>query len=322
MTAQAMFFLRSRPEFGSVLIALLLALFFSVSSEGVWLNIGNIESIFQVTAILAIMAFGQSYVITVGEIDISVGSIFGVSALTYLGLAESMGALVAVPAALTFAVFIGFLNGIFVNYFRIPSLIATLGTLFVFRGIAYALTEDATYAATTELRETNFFHAFGGDSFLGFNTAIWWAIGVLFILHVTLFYTPFGNRILAIGGHEGSALSRGVRTNRMKVVAFMICGLTAGFAGVLEANHIGFADGSFGRLMELEAIASTVLGGCILAGGRSSIIGTLCGAFILSGIQSYLVVMSIQPQWYMFFLGIIVILASFSNNKIGSLIKI
>ena len=321
MNSQAIHFFRSKPESGSLIIAVLMAAFFAISSGGVWLNLGNIQSILQVTAILSIMAFGQAFVVTIGEIDISVGSVFGFSALVYLGLADSIGVGFAIPLALLAAMTIGFINGQLVNRFHIPSLIATLGLLFIFRGIAYALTDNNTFAANREIRDETLFHIFGGGHFMGLNTAVWWVLAILIILHITLFYTPFGNRLLATGGHQDTAHSRGIRTKGLKIKAFVICSMLAGFAGILEANHIGFADGSFGRLMELEAIAATVLGGCLLAGGRSSIIGTLCGAFILSSIQSYLVVMGIQPQWYMLLLGGIVVFASLSNNWLSNLVK-
>lgn len=317
-------FLRTKPEGGAILIAILMAVVFTVTSNGVWLSVGNMQSVFQVTAILAVMAFGQAYVITVGEIDISVGSVFGVTALTYLGLTGGLGwsVMLAIPVSLLVAMTIGLFNGILVNQLNIPSLIATLGTLFIFRGIAYALTENFSFGASYEMKETIGYKVFGGTEFLGLNTGVWWGLGILITLHVILFYTPFGNRILATGGHGASALSRGVRTNRLKIKAFVLCSLMAGCAAILEANKIGYADGSFGRLMELEAIAASVLGGCLLAGGRSSIVGTLCGAFILSSIQSYLVVKGIQPQWFMLLLGAIVVLASFSNTKLSQMVKV
>jgi simple sugar transport system permease protein/ribose transport system permease protein len=130
-----------------------------------------------------------------------------------------------------------------------------------------------------------------------------------------MFYTPFGNRLLAIGGHKDSALSRGVQVRFVRFLAFVIAGACAAFAGVLEANKIGFADGTTGRLMELEAIAACVVGGCLLAGGRISIVGALAGAFILSGIQSYLVVMSVSPQFYLMVLAALVIAALLGDNQ-------
>lgn len=101
---------------------------------------------------------------------------------------------------------------------------------------------------------------------------------------------------------------------------YIACGFLAGLAGVLEASDLGFVDGTFGRQRELQAIAAAVLGGCALAGGRSSIVGTFLGAFILSGIQSYLVIKSIPPQWFVVLLGLIVVLVSLGDRALTHLL--
>ena len=126
--------------------------------------------------------------------------------------------------------------------------------------------------------------------------------------------------MMAVGGDMPSANSRGVNVKRIKMAAFMASGLLAGFAGILQASKLGVAEGSFGKQMELSAIAAAVLGGCVLAGGRSSIIGTVLGAFVLTGIRSYLIVGGIDSQWYMLLLGFIVVAATFANRLINGLV--
>jgi ribose transport system permease protein len=126
-------------------------------------------------------------------------------------------------------------------------------------------------------------------------------------------------RILAIGGDAASSFSRGVNVSRIKFGVFVFSGLLAAFAGVLDAAFIGYADGSFGVTMELSAIAAAVLGGCHLAGGRISLIGTLFGAFILRGIQSFLIILGVQPQWYILVVGLIVVLASLADRTLTRL---
>ena len=111
-------------------------------------------------------------------------------------------------------------------------------------------------------------------------------------------------------------MSRGLRVGRIKLSAFVACGMLAALAGALEAGKLGFADGSMGRLMELQAIAACVLGGCALAGGRISIFGAVVGAFVLSSIQSFLVVMSVRPQWFILLLGVIVVAAALGDKAL------
>ena len=107
-----------------------------------------------------------------------------------------------------------------------------------------------------------------------------------------------------------------MRVDRIKLSVFIVSGMLAAFAGTLEAGKLGSADGSMGRLMELQAIASCVLGGTLLAGGRVSLIGAIVGAFVLSSIQSYLVVMGVRPQWFMVLLGLIVVFAALGDRSL------
>lgn len=318
MSQQLTGLLRKRTEIGVAVIALLLVIGFTATTGGVWLRAANIREVIRVTSILAIMAFGEALVITTREIDISVGSTFGIAGIIYLALAPQLGVLPAVLLALAAAVGIGILNGFVVAYFRIPSLIVTLGTLFVFRGMAYVSFQNiASYAADSTLRAQGLYRFFGDATVLGVNIAVLWALVVLLFLNYVLFLTPLGNWLLAVGGDEQSARSRGVRIFNTKLGAFTACAFLAGLAGVLEASNLAYVDGSFGRQRELQAIAAAVLGGCALAGGRTSLVGTLIGAFILSGIQSYLVINAIQPQWFILLLGLIVVLVSLFDRSLS-----
>lgn len=308
--------IRRHAEVGIFLIGAVLVILFASTSDGRWANLYNIATIVQVTATLGLMSLGVALVIGTGEIDISVGSTFGMGALTYLWLATHVEPLSAAIAAVIIGAAIGSFNGLLVTRTKTPSLIITLGSLMIFRGIAIALTEGFSFSIPYAARKGWSYFVLGGDDFLGFNTALYWLIAVLAILMVVLKATPFGNRLLAVGGSADSAHSRGVRVERIKLSAFVLCGMLSAFAGTLEAGKLGFADGSMGRLMELQAIASCVLGGCVLAGGRISLLGALMGAFVLSSIQSYLVVMGVQPQWFVLLLGVIVVLAAYGDKSL------
>ena len=307
---------RRHVEVGIFLIALLLVVVFAATSDGRWANAYNIGTIVQITATLGLMTLGVALVIGTGEIDISVGSTFGISALVYLWLAvrvdPALAALVAVAAGAS----IGAFNGVLVTRTGAPSLIITLGSLMIFRGLAIALTSGFAFSIPYKERGGFSYYVLGGDDLLGFNTSLIWLIVALVVLTAMLKWMPWGNRLLAVGGSSESAHSRGVRVDRTKLSAFVICGLLAGLGGVLEAGKLGSADGSMGRLMELQAIASCVLGGCLLAGGRVSLVGALMGAFVLSSIQSYLIVMGARPQWFMLLLGVIVVVAALGDRTL------
>jgi ribose transport system permease protein len=314
-------FFRKRIEVGAAAVAILIIIGFTQTSNGVWLSLANMREVLRVTSVLAVMAFGEALVITVGEIDISVGSIFGMAGLTYMALAPQFGVPPAILMALLVAAVIGFLNGLVVAYFRIPSLIVTLGSLFAFRGLIYAiLARTFAFSTTDTLRADWLYRLFGDANVFGVNITLVWAIVALLFLNYVLFLTPTGNHLLAVGGDAESARSRGVNILYTKWGAFIACGLLAGLSGILEASSLGYVDGSFGRQRELQAIAAAVLGGCATSGGRSSIIGTFLGAFILSGISSYLVIKAIQPQWFILLLGLIVVLVSLADRGVARLV--
>ncbi len=316
MQAAVKSLVRRHSQIGIFLIAALLVALFVATSDGRWGNLYNIGTIVQQTATLGLMALGVALVIGSGEIDISVGSVFGMGALTYLFLAVRTDPALAVLAAAAAGLLIGALNGLLVTRTGTPSLIITLGTLMIFRGLAIAFTSGFAFSVPYRERSGFSYWLLGGGELFGFNTAwIWLALGLL-TLTVALRLTPWGNRLLAVGGAADSAHSRGVRVERIRLSAFMLSGLLAAFAGALEAGKLGSADGSMGRLMELQAIAACVLGGTLLAGGRVSLIGAVTGAFVLSSIQSYLVVMGVRPQWFMVLLGIIIVLAALGDRAL------
>jgi len=307
---------RRHPEGVTIGLVILISLAFAVITQGGWVSIGNLQSISQVTAVLAIMAFGEAMVIATGEIDISVGSVSGIGALTFLGLAPVLGSSLALLAAIACGILIGLLNAVFVALLGLPSLLVTLGTLFLFQGIGYAATSGFSFAATDAVRREFIYNAVGGGSIAGINVAALWALVVLVLLQLIVFETPIGNRILAVGGDAASSFSRGVSVTRIKFGVFVVSGVLAAFSGMLDAAFIGYADGSFGATMELSAIAAAVLGGCHLTGGRISLIGTLFGAFMLRGIQSFLILLAVQPQWYILVVGLIVVLASLADRTL------
>ena len=323
MLRQVIRLLRKRTEAGAVVVTVLLIVGFTATSNGVWLSNDNMREVLRLTSILAIMAFGEALVITAGEIDISVGSIFGIVGITFISLGPTVGTPLAILIALAVAVMIGVMNGFVVAYFRISSLVVTLGSLFIFRGLALAVTQTPSYyAADSVMHDNPIYQLFGDSDVFGFNNALVWALVVLLFLHYVLFWTPMGNRLLAVGGNSQSAHSRGVNVMYTKWGAYIACAFFAGLAAILEASNLGYADGSFGRQRELQAIAAAVLGGCALAGGRSSILGTFLGAFILSGIESYLVIKAINPEWFILLLGLIVVLVSLADRGLSRVLTI
>lgn len=307
---------RRHAEIGILLIAAALVIAFAATSGGRWANAYNFASIAQVTATLAIMAIGVALVMCTGEIDISVGSVFGFSALIYLGTSPHLGTVPAAVLGIAAGAAIGFANGFLVTWFRAPSLIVTLSTLMIFRGLSVAVTEGFSFSVPYASRSGLLYQILGGGTLLGVNAAFWWLALIVSVASVFVYATPQGNRLLAVGGSAATAHSRGIRVDRVKISAFILSGTLAALAGVLEGGKLGFADGGLGQLSELQAIAACVLGGCALAGGRITLIGVVAGAFTLSSVQSYLVVNGVRPQWFIFLLGLIVVVAAMGDRAL------
>ncbi|ANG61593.1 ribose ABC transporter [Marinobacterium aestuarii] len=314
--SQSKALVRRHTEVGILLVCLVLVVVFTLYSGDRWANYYNFASIAQVSATLGIMALGASLVMVTGEIDVSVGSIFGFSALTYLGMAPELGFVPAAILAMIAGAAIGALNGFLVTHFKAPSLIITLSTLMVFRGLTIALNEGFSFAIPYKERSVLDYQMLGGGDLLGLNTGVWWMLLIMLVLIVFMYMTPQGNRLLALGGSAASARSRGIRVNRYKIMAFMLCGLLAGIAGILDAGKIGVADSGMGQYMEMKAIAACVLGGTALAGGRISLVGVIAGAFALSSIQSFLIVNGIKTTWFQLLLGIIVVAAAVGDRAL------
>jgi simple sugar transport system permease protein/ribose transport system permease protein len=193
----------------------------------------------------------------------------------------------------------------------------TLGVTMILLGVATVLTTRFTFSVPFTERSGLTYWVLGGGKDVGLNTSVLWLMVVLAAVWIIIFRTAYGNRLLAVGGAAQEAASLGVSCLRTKLVAFAASGNLAGFAGVLEAGKLGFVDSSMGRNMDLQAIAACVLGGCALMGGRVSPTGVIGAGFVLSSVQSYLVVMGVRPQWFVVFLGCIIVAAAFGVRVMG-----
>ena len=237
------------PEVGVIFVSIILVVVFNSSTGGTWLSLFNIREVLRITAILAILALGEAFVVSTGQIDISVGSMFGIAGILYIGLTPEIGPLPAIAIAMIAAMLIGCMNGLIVAYLAIPSLVVTLGSLFLFRGIAIAASNAQaafSFSITRDIRANPILRFFGGGDVLDYNNAIIWVIIAVIIVQYIFFLTPIGNRILAVGGDADSARSRGVRVRRTILGVFIASGFFAGLAGILEGSKLGFrtADGT------------------------------------------------------------------------------
>ena len=309
---------------GRAFIALILVVaYFAFTLGPQFLSAQNIEIVSKHVAQNALLAIGMTFVILTGGIDLSVGSIVGLTAMI-AGMLINNG--LAIPAlgvvvyphtwmialiSIAIAVLVGAINGLIITRFNVAPFIATLGMMYIARGLAGLLNNGYTFAnlvGRPELGNTGF-EKLGAGQFLGFNYSIWiMAVFALVAWFVTT-RTPFGRHVYAVGGNERSAELSGVRIKRTKTLVYMISGFCSAFVGLIIASQLVAAHPATGNAFELNAIAAVVLGGTSLAGGRGSIGGTLIGAFVIGVLGDGLVMSNVSSFWQMVIKGAVIILA-------------
>jgi erythritol transport system permease protein len=303
-----------------VVLVVLIIIFSTISSE--YLTQSNLILMTKHVAINAILAIGVTFVILTGGIDLSVGSIAGLASmvaggLLYEGLALPGGGSVFFSVAVVIIIglavgaLVGTVNGLLVTRFSVAPFIATLGILYVARGVAQLRSNGGTFPdlAGSPAHGNQGFHFIGVDSLLGVPVAVWIMILVAVAAVIVTTRTPFGRRVYAVGGNERAAVLAGIRVNRVKIAVYVISGCCAALAGMLLTSELGAAYPDTATTYELNAIAAAVLGGTALSGGRGTIIGTVMGAFVIGFLSDGLVLVGVSTFWQSVVKGAVIIFA-------------
>ena len=261
-----------------------------------FLNSQNVRDILLNVAIVALLAIGQTVVVVTRNIDLSVGSVLGITAfLTGVLFADHHVAIpVALVAGVLFGGFFGLLNGAMVSLARVPSLVITLGTLYVIRGI------DFVWAKGRQINAADMpdrFLNLGGDTVLGIPVLALITLAVLLVVGYAMSRTRMGRELYAIGSNPEAATLAGIRVTRRVLGAFVASGALAGLAGVLYAARFGTIDANAGTGQELAVVAAVVVGGVAIFGGSGSVYGAALGALLLASIGSALVVLKVDQFW-------------------------
>ena len=300
----------ARPEFGPlVLLVAELAVFSAINPQ--FMSLQNIGNVLTFTVELGLIALSMTLLMTAGEFDLSVGSVFGFSAVAMWTLFNT-GAM-SLPAAfliaLLVAALIGFVNGWFVTRLKIPSFLVTLGMLLVVRGTALFIT-DGFPQRTWSAADQPLAALLVGSVQLGglrLYMSLFWFAAVAVLLGYLLTQTQVGNWIQASGGNPGAARARGVDVGRTKVGLFMLTSVLAGLAGIISSIRTSAANPNSGTGYELEVIAMVVIGGTALSGGRGTIFGTVLGVFILRVMRNGIVLVGVPGLAYNIFIGAIIL---------------
>jgi ribose/xylose/arabinose/galactoside ABC-type transport system permease subunit len=269
---------------------------------------GNLLLVVKQSTITGILGIGMTIVIITGGIDLSVGALVAISSVCsamFGGLAvQNLPIIVALLVGIAVGAVFGVINGSVVSYLNFPPFIMTLATTMISRGIAKILCN-----AKPVLGISDSFKNLANGFFFGIpNLAVYFA--TVFILGaVILNKTVLGSRFFAIGGNEAGARLSGVDTKRVKLIAYVFCGILAGFAGVLMTSRISSGSSITGEGYELNAIAAAVIGGTSMSGGVGTIWGTVVGALIIGVIQNGLDIMNVSAFYQSIIQGLIIIAA-------------
>ncbi|WP_127792415.1 ABC transporter permease [Agromyces sp. LHK192] len=307
---------------GRAFIALIvLVIIFALLSDS-FLTWNNLVTMTKHVAYNAILALGMLFVILKGGIDLSVGSIVGLSGVVAGTLLQGWQldlfdivvypqVWVVVLAALAVGTLVGLINGVLVTKFNVAPFIATLGMLYVARGAALLISNGTTYprlAGTEELGNQGFLQL-GGGRILGIPTAIWIMVVFALVAAFVLRKTPFGRWVYATGGNERAAELSGVPVKKVKMRVYMISGFCAAMVGLIISSELTSAAPQLGETFELNAIAAVVIGGAALTGGRGNVRGVLIGAFVIGFLSDGLVLLGVSTFWQIAIKGAVIILA-------------
>jgi simple sugar transport system permease protein len=307
--------IRRWPEFGVILAFLALLAIFSIFSSN-FLTLRNITGILTIVSELGIVAIGVAFLMIAGEFDLSVSSVYAFSGFLFVTLANKYNSSLAFIITLAIAAFIGFCNGMITLRARIPSFIATLGMMLLLRGSLLAVTGGESVSYSSDAIMPTILTRFIG---FGFRPSHIWFLALTLIFSIILTNTRYGNWVFATGGNREVARAMGVNTNKVKVINFMLSALMASLSGCIVISRFNLANASFGTGMELEAIASAVIGGTFLTGGYGTIIGVFFGAFLMGMMRTGLVMIGAPAYWYQAFVGAILIIAATINLKLRHL---
>lgn len=286
----------------ATLVALFIALTIATPH---FLTIVNLSSVARQTAVINIMALGMTLVIITGGIDLSVGSMLGISGLFgCMAIQAGYPIPVAILVGIGTGLVCGLLNGVMITQLRINPFIVTLGTLEAYRGFALVVSKGLPVHGLPDA-----FSFLGDGNLLGVPFSLWILALCAVLMHFLLENTKLGRYAFAIGSNSSAAYYAGVPIKFHLTAVYAIAGMLTGLAGMIEASRLMTGQPTAGQGYELQAIAAVVIGGGSLQGGEGSVVGTLIGAFIMGLLSNGSDLLGINPYWQQVVIGAVIIVA-------------
>ncbi len=298
----------------SVLILVVICIFASILSDS-FLSISNLFNVIKQITVAGIVGCGMSFVILTGGIDLSVGSIVGLSGAIAAGIMSTTGnAFLAVLAALGIGILCGAANGFFVAQCDIPPFIATLGMMTLLRGCVLVYTKGAPISIKVDA-----YKFIGKGVIAGVPVPVILLLLLFLIAHYLLTQTSFGRNVYAFGGNREAARLSGIRVKQTEWLVYILNGLMSGIAAVVLTARLGSAQSTSGEGIEMDAIAAVILGGTSLSGGSGFVLPTVVGAMIMGIIDNILTLMNVNPHATNIVKGAVVLIAVLVDKKVKDL---
>lgn len=298
-------------QLGPLLALLILVVVISVLNPS-FLSINNLLNLLRQVSINGLIAFGMTFVIMTGGIDLSVGSVLALSsAFTVSLMVNGINQIFAIIIGLVSGAALGAINGALISKGKLAPFIATLATMTVYRGATLVFTDGNPITASNQ----EIFAFFGRGYIFGIPTPVVIYFICFVILYVVLHKTVFGRKTYSIGGNEKAALISGVNVDKMKIKIYAISGLMASLAGIIQASRLSSAQPTAGQSFEIDAIAAVVLGGTSMSGGRGRLVGTLIGALIIGTISNGLNLLGVSSFYQDIAKGLVIVLAMLADRK-------
>lgn len=298
----------------SVLILLVICVFATILSPS-FLSVTNLFNVFKQITVAGIVGCGMTFVILTGGIDLSVGSILGLSGVLASGVLASTGnTAAAVAVSLIVGVACGAVNGFFVSVCGIPPFISTLGMMTLLRGVILVYTKGSPIPIKVDS-----YKFFGKDSIAGIPVPVIILIVVFLLAHYILTQTTYGRSVYAVGGNREAARLSGIRVKTSEFLVYTLNGLMCGMAGLILTARLGSAQSTSGTGIEMDAIAAVILGGTSLSGGVGFVLPTVVGAMIMGIIDNILTLMNVNPHATNIVKGAVILIAVLVDKKVKDL---
>jgi ribose transport system permease protein len=309
---------KALSEYGVGIALILEIILFSQLSQ-YFFTADNLLNVTLQVSITAIIAVGMTFVILTGGIDLSVGSVVAVTGIIATSLIKfdfSASPFLLITVSVIIAIIFGFLSGsaagFFITKFKVTPFIITLALMTVWRGVAFVYTDGRPVWGLPEM-----FSVLGGGRFIGIPVPTIIMIIIFIAAHVVLTKTRFGRYVYAVGGNEEAARLVGIKTNKILIAVYSICGVLSALSGILLASRMNSGQPNAGQMYELDVIAAVVVGGTSLNGGRGTILGTFFGAMLIAILRNGLNLLNVNSYVQQVIVGVVILLAVLMDRKRG-----